>query len=133
MSNNFKEMLSELFETIANNCSIGLQRIQRITALEESKEQSDVETYKKNKQTLEKFNHLRDVLHDKAELTDEDYDMLVIGSAITLQQLNNQKGQLEMVINNIEKQIIPALCEVVKAENRQQKFEEVFTKMLDKK
>lgn len=128
MSNNFKEMLSELFETIANNCSTVAER-----ALEESKEQSDVETYKKNKQTLEKFNHLRDVLHDKAELTDEDYDMLVIGSAITLQQLNNQKGQLEMVINNIEKQIIPALCEVVKAENRQQKFEEVFTKMLDKK
>lgn len=128
MSNNFKEMLSELFETIANNCSTVAER-----ALEESKEQSDVETYKKNKQTLEKFNHLRDVLHDKAELTDEDYDMLVIGSAITLQQLNNQKGQLEMVINNIEKQIIPALCEVVKAENRQQKFKEVFTKMLDKK
>lgn len=128
MSKNFKEMLFELFETIANNCSTVAER-----ALEESKEQSDVETYKKNKQTLEKFNHLRDALHDKVELTNEDYDMLVIGSAITLQQLNDQKNQIEMVINNIEKQIIPALCEVVKAENRKQKFEEIFTKMLDKK
>ena len=128
MSKNFKEMLFELFETIANNCSTVAER-----ALEESKEQSDVETYKKNKQTLEKFNHLRDAIHDKAELTNEDYDMLVIGSAITLQQLNSQKNQIEMVITNIEKQIIPALCEVVKAENRQQKFEEIFTKMLDKK
>ena len=128
MSKNFKEMLFELFETIANNCSTVAER-----ALEESKEQSDVETYKKNKQTLEKFNHLRDTIHDRAKLTDEDYDMLVIGSAITLQQLNDQKSQIEMVMNNIEKQIIPALCEVVKAENRQQKFEEIFTKMLDKK
>lgn len=128
MNNKFKEMLSELFETIANNCSTVAER-----ALEESKEQSDMETYKKNKQTLDKFNHLRDVLHDKAELTNEDYDMLVIGSAITLQQLNDQKNQIEAVTNNLEKQIIPALCEVVKSENRQQKFEELFTKMLDKK
>ena len=115
----------ELFTLIANNLEITAEK-----AMEQNQKNNDLNAYKVSKEMRSKYARLHDLLKSEQVnyvLTSSDYADLFIGSFLVVQQLKEQKKQIQMVIDGYENDLMPKLKELTECkENIEELAEKLF-------
>lgn len=115
----------ELFTLIANNLEITAEK-----AMEQNQKNNDLNAYKVSKEMRSKYARLHDLLRSEQvnyALTSSDYADLFIGSFLVVQQLKEQKKQLQAVIDGYENDLMPKLKELTECkENIEELAEKLF-------
>lgn len=115
----------ELFTLIANNLEITAEK-----AMEQNQKNNDLNAYKVSKEMRSKYARLHDLLRNEQVnyvLTSSDYADLFIGSFLVVQQLKEQKKQIQMVIDGYENDLMPKLKELTECkENIEELAEKLF-------
>lgn len=115
----------ELFTLIANNLEITAEK-----AMEQNQKNNDLNAYKVSKEMRSKYARLHDLLRSEQVnyvLTSSDYADLFIGSFLSVQQLKEQKKQIQMVIDGYENDLMPKLKELTECkENIEELAEKLF-------
>lgn len=115
----------ELFTLIANNLEITAEK-----AMEQNQKNNDLNAYRVSKEMRSKYARLHDLLRNEQVnyvLTSSDYADLFIGSFLVVQQLKEQKKQIQIVIDGYENDLMPKLKELTECkENIEELAEKLF-------
>ena len=100
-------------------------------AMEQNQKNNDLNAYRVSKEMRSKYARLHDLLRNEQVnyvLTSSDYADLFIGSFLVVQQLKEQKKQIQIVIDGYENDLMPKLKELTE---RKENIEELAEKLFE--